>query len=109
MYRPGQMAAYLREHGFDVQKVRYRHAFQSAYWLLRCTFGKNNENRLLPRTMWRFINWYHGRRPRLFERIEAVANLVAGKDMVHYTRRLPAPAGAASPNGHVEETHAVRS
>ena len=87
MYRPGQMAGYLQQEGFEVRKIRYRHAFQSFYWFLRCTFGKNNEGKLLPRSTMRFINWYHGVRPSLLERVEAVANLVAGKDMIHYTRK----------------------
>ncbi len=87
LYRPGQMAGYLREHGFDLHATRYRHAFQSIYWFLRCTYGKNNENRLLPRTMLRFVNWYHHSRAPLLERIEAAANLIIGKDMVLYGRK----------------------
>ncbi len=87
MYRPGEMARYLREQGFELRTTRYRHAFQSVYWFLRCTFGKDNEGRLLSRTMLRFINWYHGTRPALLERIEALANLIIGKDMVLYSRR----------------------
>jgi hypothetical protein len=62
-YKPGEMAGYLQDQGFDVRKIRYRHSFQSFYWFLRCTFGKNNENKLLPRMTMRFINWYHGVRP----------------------------------------------
>ena len=91
VYKPGEMARYLREHGFDHHTTRYRHAFQSVYWFLRCTFGKDNEQRFLPRSMFRFINWYHSSRPKLMERVEALANLIMGKDMVHYTRK-PAPA-----------------
>lgn len=92
MYRPGEMAQYLREQGFDLHTTRYRHAFQSVYWFLRCTFGKDNEVRLLPRTMFRFINWYHGTRLPLLERIEAVANLVIGKDMILYSKKPAAVA-----------------
>ncbi|OGO50727.1 MAG: hypothetical protein A2148_01615 [Chloroflexi bacterium RBG_16_68_14] len=93
VYRPGEMARYLREQGFDLHTTRYRHAFQSVYWFLRCVFGKNNERRLLPRTMLRFINWYHATRVPLLERIEAMANLVVGKDMILYSRK-PAANGA---------------
>jgi len=93
MYRPGEMYRYLTAQGFDIEMMRYRHAFQAIYWLLRCTFGKNNEGRLVPRAMFRFIAWYHRSRPKLIERIEATLNLVAGKDMVHYGRK---PAGPSS-------------
>jgi ubiquinone/menaquinone biosynthesis C-methylase UbiE len=91
-YRPGEMQQYLTNQGFHIRAVRYRHAFQSIYWFLRCTFGKNNENKLLPRSMFRFINWYHRSRPRLMERVEATLNLIAGKDMVHYGHK---PEGAS--------------
>lgn len=87
VYRPGEMARYLREQGFELWATRYRHAFQSIYWFLRCTFGKDNERRFLPRMMMRFINWHHARRVRWLERVEALANLIIGKDMVHYTRK----------------------
>jgi ubiquinone/menaquinone biosynthesis C-methylase UbiE len=87
MYKPGQMARYLREQGFDVRKMRHRHAFQTVYWFLRCTFGKDSEDRFVTRTMWKFINWYHNSRLPALERVEATANLVAGKDLIHYTRK----------------------
>jgi ubiquinone/menaquinone biosynthesis C-methylase UbiE len=107
-YRPGEMARYLREQGFELRATRYRHAFQSVYWFLRCTFGKNNEERLLPSSMFRFINWYHEARSPLLERVEALANLIIGKDMVLYSRKLadasiekgPGEAGAASLREH---------
>jgi hypothetical protein len=77
--------------------MRHRHAFQSMYWLLRCTFGKNSENRFLTKMMFRFINWYHNARNPLLERVEATANLIMGKDLIHYTRK------PASGNGTSQE------
>jgi ubiquinone/menaquinone biosynthesis C-methylase UbiE len=103
-YRPGEMYRYLTAQGFDIETMRYRHSFQAIYWFLRCTFGKNNEGRLLPRTMFHFINWYHRLRPKLIEQIEATLNLVAGKDMVHYGRK---PAGPSS-NGARERDEVAR-
>lgn len=93
MYRPGEMARYLQAQGFELRATRYRHAFQAVYWFLRCTFGKDNDRRLLPRTWFRFLNLHHQMRVPLLERIEAVANLVMGKDMVLYTRK---PVGTAA-------------
>ncbi len=110
IYRPGQMAECLRRQGFDLYAVRYRHAFQSIYWFLRCTFGKDNERRFVPRSVQRFINWYHHTRVPLLERIEAAANLLIGKDMVHYTRK-PAGRGANGANAaerHLEPARAPR-
>ena len=84
MYRPGEMEGCLKDQGFEIHTTRHRHAFQAIYWGLRCNFGKNQENRLLPRLMFRFLSWYHETRPRKIELIEAVANLIIGKDMIHY-------------------------
>ena len=92
IYRPGELAGYLRDQGFEVRAVRYRHAFQSIYWFIRCTFGKDHERRLLPRAMFRFVNWHHSARLALLEQLEAVANLIIGKDMMHYGRKPPARA-----------------
>lgn len=100
MYKPGEMYRYLTAQGFDIQKMRYRHSFQAIYWFLRCTFGKNNEGRLLPRTWMRFINWYHRARPKAVEQAEATLNLIAGKDMVHYGRK---PAGPSANGAHARE------
>jgi ubiquinone/menaquinone biosynthesis C-methylase UbiE len=97
-YRPGQMWRILEESGTDVHFQRNRHSFQAIYWFLRCTFGLPRENFLPVKTMFRFINWHHGRRIKLLERIEATANLVIGKDMVLYGRKRARP--APSSNGH---------
>lgn len=108
MYKPGEMARYLTERGFVVEKIRHRHAFQSIYWFLRCAFGKDNENRFVPRTMWKFINWYHQRRPKRIEQFEATLNLIAGKDLVHYTKK-PAAASANGRQAVEEEAPCARA
>jgi SAM-dependent methyltransferase len=90
-YRPGEMWRILEGQNFEIHFQRNRHAFQAFYWFLRCLFGTNNENFLPVRTFFRFINWYHGRRLKLLERVEATANLIAGKDMILYGRKRFAP------------------
>jgi len=94
IYEPGEMKRYLQQQGFQIDKVRHRHAFQSIYWGLRCTFGKNHENRLLTRLFFRFMSWYHETRPRKIEYVEAAANLILGKDMIHYGRKPEVPVAA---------------
>ena len=102
IYRPGQMWHLLEGEGVQVHTQRRRHSFQTFYWFLRCSFGKNNEDFLPLRLLTRFINWYHNRRrlPPL-ERIEAVLDLVLGKDMILYGHKpagggnAPVPAGGA--------------
>lgn len=106
VYRPGQLARYLQEQGFELHAVRYRHAFQAVYWFLRCTFGKEHESRWLPRAMFRFNNWYHSARVPFIERIEAIANLLIGKDMALYGRK---PASAEAFREQSEEAAAGRA
>jgi ubiquinone/menaquinone biosynthesis C-methylase UbiE len=107
-YRPGEMQRYLANQGFEIKTVRYRHAFQSIYWFLRCTFGKNNENKLLPRSWFRFINWYHRSRPKAIERVEATLNLIVGKDMIHYGRKPPGPSSNGA-RAHEEAAQGTRA
>jgi SAM-dependent methyltransferase len=97
VYKPGEMARHLQRQGFQVRAIRRRHAFQSLYWFLRCTFGKDNDRNFLTHNMFRFVNFYHNSRLPVLERIEATMNLILGKDQVHYTRKPatnshPAPA-----------------
>ena len=95
MYPPGEMWRLLEEEGIRLHTQRRRHSFQSIYWFLRCSFGKNNEEFPVLRLLTRFINWYHNRRRvPLLERIEAVLDLVLGKDMVFYGHK-PAESGHA--------------
>lgn len=98
-YRPGEMWKILEATNIEVHFQRNRHAFQAVYWFFRCLFGTNNENFLPVRTFFRFINWYHNRRLKPLEYIEATANLVIGKDMVLYGRKRPGPSETRSRNG----------
>lgn len=106
-YRPGEMHRILEEHGMSVEFERRRHASQSLYWFLRCIHGLPNEHFLPVRMTWKLINIHHNRRWKPLEYIEAVANLVIGKDLIHYghkrSRRPTATTGAAaesaSPSG----------
>jgi SAM-dependent methyltransferase len=97
VYRPGEMWRYLEQQGFELREVRYRHAFQSMYWFLRCAFGKDNERRMVPRLFQKFIDWYHSTRPKALERVEATANLAIGKDMVIYGRKPDVPSSDGTP------------
>lgn len=98
-YRPGQMWGILEDKGMDVHFQRNRHASQTGYWFLRCLFGKDNENFLPVRAYFKLNNWYHNRRPKLLERVEATANLVIGKDMILYGRKRGHTPGMPSTNG----------
>lgn len=91
IYRRGEMPSRLGEAGVELRAVRYRHSIQTLYWFLRCIFGKDREDALITTLVFKFVNWYHRVRPPLLEWLEAVANLVAGKDMILYGRKAGAP------------------
>ncbi len=61
--------------------------------------------------MVRFLSWYHSSRPAALERVEAMANLIIGKDMTLYGRK-PAVAskdGRRSNRRRARPTQALRS
>jgi SAM-dependent methyltransferase len=94
IYRLGEMWHILEEHGLRLHLERRRHSFQTLYWFVRCAFGKDNDYFLLTRFLTRVINWYHNRRRvRLLEYIEAVLDLVMGKDTILYGTKPPSKDG----------------
>jgi SAM-dependent methyltransferase len=85
IYQPGEVRRTLEEHGLRLRTKRRRHSFQTLYWFVRCAFGKDNDYFPLTRFLTRGINWYHNRRRvRLLEYVEAVLDLVMGKDTILY-------------------------
>jgi hypothetical protein len=43
---------------------------------------------------WKLINVHHNRRWKILEYLETIANLVIGKDLVHYGRKRASRAAA---------------
>ena len=94
MYRPGEMWRKLEEHGVRLRSERQRHSFQTLYWFVRCAFGKDNDYFPPTRLLTRAISWYHNRRrARLLEYVEAVLDLVMGKDTIIYGAKPLSGAG----------------
>ncbi len=110
-YRPGEMHRILEEHGMTVEFERRRHASQSLYWFLRCIHGLPNESFPPVKLTWKLINIHHNRRWKPLEYIESVANLVIGKDLIHYGHKRgaaaqPAANGRAMASAHAGEARA---
>ena len=98
------MRRILEESGMQVEFERRRHSSQSLYWFLRCIHGLPNENFPPVRLTWKLINVHHNRRFKLLEYLETVANLVIGKDLIHYGRKR---AARTSNNGVAEAQLAI--
>jgi SAM-dependent methyltransferase len=108
IYQPGEMWRTLEEHGLQLWLQRRRHSFQTLYWFVRCVFGKDNDYFPLTRFLTRFINWYHNRRRvRPLEHVEAVLDLVLGKDTILYGTK-PASEGGGEPAGPAPKPKARR-
>jgi ubiquinone/menaquinone biosynthesis C-methylase UbiE len=89
IYQPGEMAEALGESGLEIYAQRMRHTIQTIYWFFRCTFGIDDTDRFVTRYFQRFVQWHYRRRLRSLEYLEALANLVLGKDLVLYARKPP--------------------
>jgi ubiquinone/menaquinone biosynthesis C-methylase UbiE len=89
IYKPGEMAQMLSEGGLELYAQRLRHAIQTAYWFLRCSFGINNESFFISRYFQKFVQWHYRRRVRLLEYLEAFTNFAIGKDLILYGKKPP--------------------
>jgi ubiquinone/menaquinone biosynthesis C-methylase UbiE len=89
IYKPGEMAQMLSEGGLELYTQRLRHAIQTVYWFLRCSFGINNESFFISRYFQKFVQWHYRRRVRLLEYLEALTNFAIGKDLILYGKKPP--------------------
>jgi SAM-dependent methyltransferase len=84
IYRKGELRRRLERAGFRMGAERGRHAYQSVYWTIRCTFGKDRPNFPVTRGFWRFIEWHLRSRNPASEGAEAALDRVIPKDFVLY-------------------------
>jgi len=89
IYKPGEMAQMLSEGGLELYAQRLRHAIQTVYWFIRCSFGYHNESFLITRNFQRLVQWHYRRRVRLLEYLEAFTNFAFGKDLILYGKKPP--------------------
>lgn len=87
IFMPQQLIKAIREAGFKVSAVRYKHSFHAPYWVLRCAFGVDNERSLITRTYFRVLNLTIVRQSRWMNRLEALTDLIFPKSMVVYARK----------------------
>lgn len=86
-YRAHQITALLQEHGFHVYATRHKHALHTIYWLLRCIFGINRENALIPSLYHRFLVWDIKTKTRPIRLLEDLLNPFMAKSIVLYAHK----------------------
>jgi ubiquinone/menaquinone biosynthesis C-methylase UbiE len=87
IYRLRQLIDMLKRNDLEVYEVRYKHAFHSVYWLLRCLFGVRNEKARIPALYHSFLAWEMEAKSRFFRRLEKALDHVFPKSVVVYVRK----------------------
>ena len=89
IYREHELIEMLRRNGLTVYAVRYKHAFHSVYWLLRCIFGVRKEKALIPSLYHKFLAWEITNKNWFFTRLEGLLDHLFPKSVVIYTHKKP--------------------
>lgn len=84
IYRRRQLLAKLRAAALEPRASHHAHALHSPYWWLRCLFGPDKTEAVLPRLYHRFLVYDIMRRPRWTRALDRVLNPVVGKSLVLY-------------------------
>lgn len=87
IYRASELTRLLVDAGLVFEAFHHRHALHSIYWIMRCAFGANNQNALLPSLYHRFLVWDIMKNPRPVRVLEETLDPLFGKSVVLYFRR----------------------
>jgi len=85
-YLPKRLVSILRDNNLQICSIRFEHAFHSIYWMLRCSFGLNNESAFIPSLYHKFlVSIIHS---KIMGRAERVLNFFFPKSIVIYTKKV---------------------
>jgi len=90
IYGRGEIASKLRDAGLNLYAVRFRHAFETVYWLA----GTGPRDRRWAPELWlqsfrRLLDSHRVRDSKFFHRLEEAANYLFPKSIVLYGRKPP--------------------
>jgi SAM-dependent methyltransferase len=88
IYRRQEMLAKLRSAGFTFQRSHHAHALHVPYWWLKCLFGMDEAEHLLPRLYHRFLVWDIEKGKPWVSALERALNPFMGKSVVFYARKV---------------------
>jgi 2-polyprenyl-3-methyl-5-hydroxy-6-metoxy-1,4-benzoquinol methylase len=86
-YRKRQLIRLLGGEALTVYSTRRKHGLHFAYWLLRCLFGIDRKNALLPSLYHRFLVWDLMKKKRPVRWLESALNPLLAKSLVVYARK----------------------
>jgi SAM-dependent methyltransferase len=87
IYKAKQIMQLLRDHDLQIFSIRHKHSLHSIYWLLRCMFGVNNENALIPRMYHSLLVWDLKTKTRPVRLLDDLCNHLFPKSIVIYARK----------------------
>lgn len=85
VYTRSELVEKLKKAGLQVWKTDTAHSLHFIYWLLRATFGIEEEDNLLPRTYHSFLN--HADHSVVWQKIEDRLNGMFPKSIVVYAKK----------------------
>jgi SAM-dependent methyltransferase len=86
-YRGKQLRAIMTEHGFRVFNTHREHALHVPYWFLKCLFGINRDNALIPSIYHKFLVWDIEKGTKPVRLLERILNPAFGKSVVFYAQK----------------------
>ncbi len=89
IYRARELADKLARAGLEPLAKHHAHGLHPPYWWLRCIFGIDRPDALLPQLYHRFLLWDLARKPRVTRLLERVLNPLMGKSLVVYAEKRP--------------------
>jgi SAM-dependent methyltransferase len=84
VYRRGQLLRRLSEANLVLRGTHHAHALHSPYWWLRCLFGTDNHDAVIPRVYHQMLVYDIMHRPWWTRWPERLLNPVIGKSLVIY-------------------------
>jgi ubiquinone/menaquinone biosynthesis C-methylase UbiE len=87
IYRREDLTDLLTDAGLRLEKVRFKHALHSFYWIMRCLFGLQNEKAVLPSLYHRFLVWDIMKSPPPVRLLERLLDPFFSKSIVLYLRK----------------------
>jgi len=87
IYREEELKGKLQRTGLDLVAQDHAHSLHSPYWWLKCAFGVENEDAVVPSLYHRFLVWQITKRPPVVDAIERALDPLMGKSLVLYARK----------------------
>ena len=87
IYKTSELVAPLRQNNLHLYATRHKHALHSIYWILRCLFGVNKEEALIPSLYYKFLVWDIKTKSKPIRLLEDFLNHFFPKSMVFYAGR----------------------